>query len=244
MSRWLLMRNYENEIWPKFPLRVTVSQNDKEELDRRCPTGRTVVIENGINTREVQLVPDGQWRNGSKQKILFMGALDFYPNIDCVFYIKETILPKLWQTNPTISLVITGRDPSRAILDFAADPRIEVIANPDDIDAVAGNCYLTIVPMRIGSGTRIKILHSMALGLPVVSTSLGCQGLAVTDGHDILIRDTPDQFVEAIVMLMRDHQLRTQLRTAGRKLVEERYEWTFIFEQLEKEMLALVSSTG
>jgi glycosyltransferase involved in cell wall biosynthesis len=244
MSRWLLMRNYENETWPKFPLRVTVSQRDKEELDQRCPTGRTVVVENGINTREVQLIPDKQWRTAPARKILFMGSLDFYPNIDCLFYLKETILPRLWQTDPTVSLVITGRSPSQAILDFAADPRIEVIANPEDIDAVARNCYLTIVPMRIGSGTRIKILHSMALGLPVVSTARGCEGLAVSDGHDILIRDTPEQFAEAILQLRADTQLATGLRTAGRKLVEERYDWTFMFERLEREMLALVESAA
>lgn len=243
MSRWMLMRKYENETWPKFPLRVTVSQNDKEELDRRCPTGRTVVVENGINTRKIRFISAEQRQNAPSQKILFMGSLDFYPNIDCLFYLKETILPRLWQTDPTISLVITGRNPSQAILDFAADPRIEVIANPDDIDEVARHCYLMIVPMRIGSGTRIKILHSMALGLPVVSTTLGCEGLSVSDGHDILIRDTPEQFAQAILTLTRDAKLTTKLRTAGRKLVEERYDWTFMFERLEREMLALVSSS-
>jgi glycosyltransferase involved in cell wall biosynthesis len=242
MSRWMLMRKYENETWPKFPLRITVSQNDKEELDGRCSTGRTVVIENGINTRQVKFIPDEQWVKKASPKILFMGSLDFYPNIDCLFYLKETILPKLWQTDPTLSLVITGRNPSLAILDFAADPRIKVIANPEDIDEVAKNCYLTIVPMRIGSGTRIKILHSMALGLPVVSTPLGCEGLSVSDDHDILIRDTPEQFAEAILTLRADPQLATQLRTAGRKLVEDRYDWTRMFQQLETEMLALVNS--
>lgn len=243
MSRWMLMRKYENEIWPKFPLRFTVSQNDKDELDRRCPTGRTVVIENGINPREIQFISEGHWQNKQPQKILFMGSLDFYPNIDCLFHLKETILPKLWQIDSTISLVITGRNPSQAILDFAVDPRIEVIANPENIDAVAKSCYLTIVPMRIGSGTRIKILHAMALGLPVVSTTLGCEGLAISDGNDILIRDTPEHFVEAILTLMKDRKLAIQLRTAGRKLVEERYDWKLIFEQLEKEMLAVVNAS-
>lgn len=243
MSRWMLMRKYENEIWPKFQLRVTVSQNDKDELDRRCPTGRTVVIENGINPRKIQLIPEEQWQSETARKILFMGSLDFYPNIDCLFHLKETILPELWQADPIISLVITGRNPSQAILDFAADPRVEVIADPDDIDAVAGSCYLAIVPMRIGSGTRIKILHAMALGLPVVSTTLGCEGLEVSDGSDILIRDTPEHFAEAILTLMRDRQLAVQLGTAGRKLVEKRYDWKLIFEQLEKEMLAVVNES-
>jgi glycosyltransferase involved in cell wall biosynthesis len=200
-----------------------------------------VVIENGINTCQVKLIPDEQWLEPSK-KILFMGSLDFYPNIDCLFYLKETILPIVWQTDPTHSLVITGRNPSQSIHDLAADPRIEVIADPEDIDEVAKNCYLTVVPMRIGSGTRIKILHSMALGLPVVSTPLGCEGLSVSDGHNILIRETPDQYAEAILALRAAPQLATQLRTAGRNLVEDRYDWTRMFEQLETEMLALVES--
>lgn len=240
MSRWMLMRKYENETWPKFPLRITVSQNDKEELDRRCATGRTVVVENGINTREIKFISDEQWQKETSKRILFMGSLDFYPNIDSLFFLKEAILPRLWQSDPTISLVITGRQPSQAILDFAADPRIDVIANPADINEVAQNCYLTIVPMRIGSGTRIKIIHSMALGLPVVSTTVGCEGLLVSNGQDILIRDTPEQFAEAVLRLMSDRQLAVRLRTAGRKLVEERYDWTFICEHLERELLALV----
>jgi glycosyltransferase involved in cell wall biosynthesis len=84
----------------------------------------------------------------------------------------------------------------------------------------------------------------MALGLPVVSTARGCEGLAVSDGHDILIRDTPEQFAEAILSLRTNPQLATNLRTAGRKLVEERYDWAFMFEQFEREMLALVESAA
>lgn len=244
MSRWMLMRKYENETWPKFPLRITVSQHDKAELDQRCSTGRTVVIENGINTCKVNVIPEQKWLNNSPPKVLFMGALDFYPNIDCLFYLKETILPILWQTDPTISVVLAGRNPSQSILNFSADPRIDVIANPQDIDQVAKDCYLTVVPMRIGSGTRIKILHSMALGLPVVSTTLGCEGLNVADGEDIFIRDTPEQFAEAILTLVADSRLAAGLRKAGRKLVEEQYDWSLIFARLEKEMITLVDSAG
>lgn len=242
MSRWMLMRKYENETWPKFPLRITVSQHDKAELDQRCPTGSTVVIENGVNTCKVRFIPEEKWLNNSPQKILFMGALDFYPNIDCLFYLKETILPILWQTDPTITVVLAGRNPSESVLNFSADPRIDVIANPPDIDEVAEDCYLTVVPMRIGSGTRIKILHSMALGLPVVSTTLGCEGLNVADGDNIFIRDTPEQFAEAILKLVSDSRLAMGLRKAGRKLVEEQYDWSVIFERLEKEMVTLVDS--
>jgi glycosyltransferase involved in cell wall biosynthesis len=243
-SRWMLMRKYENETWPKFPLRITVSQQDKAELDSRCPTGRTAVIENGINTREIRLIPEDRWLDNSPRNILFMGALDFYPNIDSLFYLKERILPILWQTDPTITVVLAGRNPSEVILDFAADPRIDVIANPREIEEVAKDCYLTVVPLRIGSGTRIKILHSMALGLPVIATTLGCEGLNVVNGRNIFIRDTPEQFAEAILTLVADSRLAMGLRTEGRKLVEEQYDWSLIFERLEDEMLALVDSAA
>lgn len=238
------MRKYENETWPKFPLRITVSQQDKAELDSRCPTGRTTVIENGIDTHEIRLIPEDRWLDISPRKILFMGALDFYPNIDSLFYLKERILPILWRTDATITVVLAGRNPSDAILDFAADPRIDVIANPQDMDEVAKDCYLTVVPMRIGSGTRIKILHSMALGLPVIATTLGCEGLNVVNGRNIFIRDTPEQFAEAVLKLVTDSRLAMGLRTEGRKLVEEQYDWSLIFERLEDEMLTLIDSAA
>jgi glycosyltransferase involved in cell wall biosynthesis len=240
----MLMRKYENEIWPKFPLRFTVSQRDKDELDQRCPSGRTVVIENGINTKDVTFVPEQEWAINHPKKILFLGSLDFYPNIDSLYYLRESIMPIVWQTDPEASLVITGRNPSQTILEFDSDPRIEIIANPEDIGQVAKGCYLTIVPMRIGSGTRIKILHSMALGLPVVSTRLGCEGLRVADGENILIRDTPEQFAAAVLNLLIDSGLASKLRTAGRKLVEEQYDWSLIFEQLENELLTLLPSAN
>ncbi len=243
MSRWVLMRQYEDRMWPKFPLRFTVSGRDKDEMDRRCPAGRTVVIENGINTRRTTFIPDGAWPTGAPRKILFMGSLDFYPNIDSLAYTREAIMPPVWRVDPTATLMIAGRSPAQRIRDLAADPRIEVIADPDDIDAIARQCFLSIVPMRIGSGTRIKILHAMALGLPVVSTSLGCEGLTVTNGDDILIRDTPDQFAEAVLALMSDRRLANRLRTAGRALVEARYDWNSICERLECELLALVQET-
>jgi glycosyltransferase involved in cell wall biosynthesis len=213
-------------------------------LDRRCPSGRTVVIENGVDTNDARSIPLAKWQQLSPKKILFMGSLDFYPNIDSLYFLKESILPLLWQTDPELRLVVTGRAPSQAILDFGADPRIEVVPDPEDIDAVARDCYLAIVPMRIGSGTRIKILHAMALGLPVVSTSLGCEGLAVTDGEDILVRDAPEAFAEAVVSLRSDPQLTSRLRAAGRNLVEDRYDWTTIFARLEKEIDDLVRSGG
>jgi glycosyltransferase involved in cell wall biosynthesis len=107
---------------------------------------------------------------------------------------------------------------------------------------IARMCCLTVAPMRVGGGTRIKILHSMAMGLPVVSTSLGCEGLSVVDGRQLLIRDQPDQFAEAVLRLISDPALRNDLRIGARTLVEERFDWKPIFKKLEEEILLLVNS--
>ena len=237
-ATWMHVARYENQTWPKFPLRITVSENDKQELDRRCPTGRTIVIENGINTQSITPVA-----NSGSRKILFMGTMDYIPNVDAVFYLREHILPRIWQKDPTISLVIAGRNPPQKVRSLASNPRIEVFANPEDMSEIAKDCCLTVVPLRIGGGTRIKIPHSMAMGLPVVSTSLGSEGLSVVDGVHILIRDEPEQFADAVLQIISDPALRNNLRTNGRRLVEERYDWSRMFERLEMEIISLVNSS-
>lgn len=234
-QEWPLMADYENHTWPEFPLRITVSETDKREIERRCTVGRTIVIENGVDPLVISPVSDT-----SSRRILFMGTMDYYPNIDGVLYFAEHILPRIWHKDPTISVCVAGRNPPRAIRELATEPRIEVLANPKEMSQVAKECSLAVVPIRFGGGTRIKILHSMAMGLPVVSTSLGCEGLSVVDGLHILIRDEPDQFADAILQIISNPVLRNHLRMNGRRLVEERYDWRLMFRRLETEMLLLV----
>lgn len=236
-ATWMLMAEYENKIWPTFPLRVTVSSNDKKEMESRCPYGRTVLIENCVDIKAVTMVDTGHSR-----KILFIGTMNYYPNIDGALYLIKSIMPYIWQKDPTVSLCIAGLNPPRFIRDLTTDPRIEVIANFEDKREVAQRCCLTVVPLRLGGGTRIKILDSFALGLPVVSTSLGCEGLPVAEGKHILIRDDPEQFADAVLEVISNPIMANTLRTNGRRLVEERFEWERIFEQLEREMLSLVDS--
>jgi glycosyltransferase involved in cell wall biosynthesis len=238
-ATWMLMAEYENKMWPSFPLRITVSSEDKQEMDGRCPYGRTIVIENGVNTNEVGLVP-----NSVARKMLFMGTMDYYPNTDAVVYLVKSIMPLIWRKNSEISLCIAGLHPPQSVMALASDSRVEVIANPDSMREVAAQCCLTVVPLRVGGGSRIKILDSLAMGLPVVSTSLGCQGLSLLDGRHILIRDDPESFADAVLQILSDRMLANALRVNGRRLVEKHYDWELIFGRLEQELLRLVEETG
>jgi glycosyltransferase involved in cell wall biosynthesis len=225
---WRLMADYENRLWPVYPLRITVSARDKEAMDSRCKVGKTIVVENGTDTRSV--LPFEELNGG---RILFMGTMDYYPNIDAVLYLREAIMPIVWSRDPSIRLCVAGRNPPPEIVNMAVDPRVEIYANPPDMREVARGCSLTIVPLRVGGGTRIKILDAMSMGLPVVSTAMGCEGLAVEHGADILIADEPGQLADAILKVNFDRVLRDTLRTNGRSLVERRYDWRSKLKRLE-----------
>jgi len=231
-ATWMFMTAYESRVWRQFPLRFTVSTKDKEELDSRCPSGRTVVIENGVNTREKTLLEYRNYKN-----ILFMGTMNYYPNIDAVFYLVKTIMPLIWERDQAVTLCIAGMNPPKEIRDLASDSRIEIAGTPDDMREIAGQCCLTVVPLRLGGGTRIKILDAFAMGLPVISTSLGCEGLEVADGKHIVIRDDPQAFAESVLRVISDPLRAESLRMSGRKLVEDRYDWTKILGQMEHELL-------
>jgi glycosyltransferase involved in cell wall biosynthesis len=182
--------------------------------------------------------------NGNPSRILFMGTMDYYPNTDAAIYFCKSVMPHIWKKKAEVSVFIAGLNPPLSVFSLASDGRVDVIANPADMREIARQCCLTVVPLRLGGGTRIKILDSMAMGLPVVSTSLGCEGLLVTEGKDILIRDEPESFADAVLRVLSDDTLANTLRLNGRRLVEEHYDWGLIFRQFEQELLRLVEENG
>ncbi|WP_272075638.1 glycosyltransferase family 4 protein [Nodularia sphaerocarpa] len=228
-----LFKEYENQTWMNFPLRTVVSEIDKKQLDDRCVIGETIVVRNGIDIKKINLVNCSL----DAKKILFMGEMSYPPNVDAVCYFYQQILPVIWQHAPEFKFCIAGGNPALEVYDLGKDARIEIIANPEDMSKVAQECSLTVVPLRIGSGTRLKILHSMAMGLPVVSTTLGCEGLNLIDSLHISICNEPGKFAQAVIRLNSDYQFRSSLQKNARQLVEEYYDWQNIFTEFEKEML-------
>lgn len=222
---------YEDEHWPQFNLRTVVSENDRAELLSRCPQSETWVVNNGIDTEATPLL-----NNWESRKIFFFGTLTYFPNIDGATYFVKEVMPLIWKEEPEMQFCIAGADPPETVLALAKDPRIEVVASPEVMEDVAKDCHLSVVPLRVGSGTRIKILHAMAMGLPVVSTSLGCEGLDGVDGEHLLIRDEPEALAQAVLEVDRNRILWKDLRVNGRSLVEERYDWQAIYAAFEAKL--------
>jgi glycosyltransferase involved in cell wall biosynthesis len=224
-----LLRAYEDEVWPEFSWRTAVSEADRSVIQQRGHRGETWLVENGID-------PDLTLNDArpDTNNVLFMGMLGYYPNIDAVHYLCEAIWPHLSKINSSANLIVAGRAPARDITTLAKRKLFKLVANPSNMAPIAEQCSVSICPLRIGSGTRLKILESMAFGLPVVTTSVGCEGLAVEDERDLLIRDNPAEFAFAVQRLLTDAELWNKLRENAHKLVRERYSWETVLEPLDR----------
>lgn len=231
------LARYEDHTWPDFPLRAVPSELDRMQMDCRCTQGKTVVAANGADPSD--------WLRRARhdtETVLFAAHLGYLPNVDAVHYLAEKIWPEVRRRKPNARLIVAGRDPHDSLRAIVRSTEgAELIANPKSMKELATRASLTVAPLRLGSGTRYKILESMSWGLPVVSTTLGCEGIDVLDGEHLLVRDDPQEFAEAIVRLMSDTALWRRLRHLGSELVRERYSWDRVFEPLEIALIELVS---
>ena len=234
---WRKFRRQELEVCRKFSMCLTTSERDKRVIAADLPTTPLAVIPNGVDTRFFK--PDAE-ESGDDHTIVFTGTIDYYPNIDGLTYFVEEVLPLVRQQIPGVRFFIVGKDPPPAIRRYGRDPGIVVTGTVDDVRGYFRKTTAVVVPLRIGGGTRLKILEAMAMGKPVVSTAVGAEGLEVADGENILIADDPPGMARALISVLRDRALRERLAGAGRKLVEERYDWTSIANRLERAYSSLL----
>ena len=232
-----LMERFEVGNWPLFELRTVVSEQDRKEMQPRCNAG-ILVVENGVDSANIQPV-----KYNNSNTILFMGHLAYKPNIEAIKYLVSEIMPELHRAVPGLRLCIAGTTPTEEILALKKFDYIEIEADPVDMARMAERCCAAIVPLFLGGGTRIKILEAMAMGLPVISTTMGCEGLAVKNREHLLVCDTPGEFVDAVQEIKSSSHFRNELRKNGRYLVKTRYGWENIFRQYETVLLSKLAGT-
>jgi glycosyltransferase involved in cell wall biosynthesis len=195
---------------------------DQKRLAADAPSANTVVIPNAANVehlqpRQTDPAPDGC-------TVLFFGLLSTVPNMDGVLYFLREIWPLIVAARPQVRFVIIGARPSPAILAHATS-RVIIVGAVDDLRPHLAAASVVVVPLRLGSGTRLKILEAWAMGRPVVSTALGAEGLDCVPGRHLLIADDPPAFASSVLRIFEDPALADALGRAGRALVSERYSW-------------------
>jgi sugar transferase (PEP-CTERM/EpsH1 system associated) len=218
---------------------LTVSDADRDCFARLIERAKITVIPTGVDVNFFQPAAGEEQLNA----LVFTGSMDWMPNEDGVFYFVEKILPRIRNQVPDIALLVVGRRPSARLLELSrATAGMQVTGAVEDIRPYVLRGSVYIVPLRVGSGTRLKIFEAMAMGKAVVSTSIGAEGLPVRPGRDIMIADSPDEFALAVVGLLQDHARRGRLGRAARELVVQGHTWDSVGYQLESVLETVVKT--
>src|SRR5207302_2737943 len=180
----------------------------------------------------------------ARKRIVFVGSMDYHANVEGVVKFARHVWPAVQQQEPELVFTIVGKDPAPAVRELSSIKGIEVTGTVADVRPYYREAVAAIVPLNVGGGSRLKILEAMAAGVPVVSTTLGAEGLQVRDGENILIADGEDRLTKAVIDLVNDEKLRTQLVSGAHALVAERYDWGRLGARIFECYQALLSERG
>lgn len=222
MTRWWLPRQAE-----RFARCLTVSEVDQGLLQAAQPQVRVDVVAVGVDATVCQPLPDAAGPPG----LIFVGNMNYLPNADGMVYFCQEILPHIRMQVPDVEVWIVGINP-RPEVEQLAGHGVHVTGRVEDVGPYYQRSSVCIVPLRAGSGARLKIYEAMAFGRPVVSTSIGCEGPHVIDGEHLLIADTPEEFAHKTVCLLTDAPLRQRIVNKARQFVVENYDWDVLARQL------------
>jgi glycosyltransferase involved in cell wall biosynthesis len=222
---------YHEELanYSKQDALFVTSERDKQILDEELPLLPKYVIPNGVDA--AYFIPSEQ--TPEPYSLVFTGAMSYVPNYDGMLYFLDDIFPLIQKELPQSRVYIVGGGPPRE-LSRRANEHIVVTGYVDDVRPYVYRSSAIIVPLRMGGGTRLKVLEAMAMKKPIVSTSIGCEGIDVTHHESILIADEPAAFAQQTIQLLRDADTRNKLVSNAYALMQSRYEWNVIGKQIEE----------
>jgi glycosyltransferase involved in cell wall biosynthesis len=238
VKRWYIRRQWQKfekfEAWAysAATLTVAVSEADAALMQSRFEVPEVAVVDNGVDTafftpqRDVERDP---------ARLLFLGSLDWRPNLDAVQQLLNDIFPAVKARIPQATLSLVGRHPPEWLRAQAATvPGVQVFADVPDVRPFLATCGMLAVPLRIGGGSRLKILEALATGTPVVSTRIGAEGLHLSPARELLVTDGPEGMADAIVDGIRDPEWLRDMAEEGRRRVVAQYDWGQLAEKLDE----------
>jgi glycosyltransferase involved in cell wall biosynthesis len=235
-QQWKRMLRFESRTLARFDRVLAVSDVDRDTFQRLYPgklTAPAIVIPTGVDT--TFFAP--QERASTSRRLVFTGSMDWLPNVDGVLYFCREILPLVRNAIPDVTFTIVGRAPTHTVRKLAEEPGVEVTGRVEDVRPYLADAVAYVVPLRIGGGTRLKIFEAMAAGRAVVSTNVGAEGLPTVHGRHLLLADTPEEFSQAVITLLRNAALREAIEREARALVTTHYDWRQAAAHLEQALV-------
>ena len=228
LLQFFKMRRYEKKIIPKADKVFCVSEKDVEIFNRIFKGKiRFEILPNGVDTEELTLLPYQE-----KPILIYVGSMKYHPNILAIKWFIEKVFPLVLREIQDVYFYVIGEGGER-LRRYERKYPIKFIGYTEDLKLWYEKAKITIVPLKIGSGTRLKIFESMAYGRPIVSTSIGAEGIEIKNGEEIIIADGHLNFAKSIIYLHRNKEFYEKIRINARRIVEERYDWKKISEKLK-----------
>ena len=231
------MQRFEGKALRQFDAVVAVSEADRNTMSQLFGVDRIYCVPTGVDTT---YYAPGEHNEGAREdapnrnpyELVFTGSMDYLPNEDAILYFAESILPIILQRQPEVTLTVVGRNPTPRIIALArSNPTIKVTGAVPDVRPYVGRAACFIVPIRIGGGTRLKIFEAMAMAKPVVSSSIGAEGLPVSDGVDLFLADDAHAFAERVLEVIADRKMAERIACQGRALVTSKFSWESVTEE-------------
>ncbi len=230
LVQWQKLRRFEAQVCRAADRVIAVSDADALALRRLVPGLEVVVAPNGIDLAQSSSFK--YQASTPNDNLVFTGTMDFRPNVDAVLWFASEVLPRILAQEPNAHLYIVGQRPHKRLEALRHHPAITLTGAVEDVRPYLAGSAVYVVPLRIGGGTRFKILEAAALRCAMVSTTLGCEGFPVQHGRELLIADTPAKFAEAVIALLRDPSRRAQLGQRAYTLAEA-FDWKKIIPLFE-----------
>jgi glycosyltransferase involved in cell wall biosynthesis len=227
---WPKVRREETRDWRSLDGVTFTSALDQQRALALVPEVRSAVVPNAVDVSAFEPRPGDPKPDGVT--VMFFGINDYYPNTDGILYLLREVWPRIAERHPRARLKIVGPRPTPEILAKASD-RIEVTGKVDDLRLHLASAGAIIVPLRIGGGTRFKVLEAMAMAKPIVSTTIGAEGIEAVHEKHLLLADDPEQLALAVARVLDDAALAERLGREGRALVKARYSWDAAAAQME-----------
>ena len=221
--QWRKMQKFERAACRRVDSVIAVSEADAQMMERDYGLEKVYDIPTGV---DIDFFKPTSTVTTRRNSLVFTGSMDWLPNEDAMQYFINDVMPLVRETVPDLRLTIVGRSPYPSLVELAqTDKNITVTGRVDDVRPYIEEATAFIVPIRIGGGTRLKIYEAMAMEKPVISTTVGAEGLPVRDGKDLMLADDPKAFAEAVVKVLSDSTLATRLGKSAAELVRQNFGW-------------------
>jgi sugar transferase (PEP-CTERM/EpsH1 system associated) len=231
--QWRRLCRYEAQACQRADRVLAVSEADAAALRALVPGLDVTIVPNGIDTRSYRPETPSSKFQILEDTLVFTGTMDFRPNVDAVLWFARKVLPRVRAELPEAHFLVVGQRPHRRLDVLRGDSAVTLTGWVEDVRPYIAQALVYVAPLRMGGGTRLKLLEAMAMGKAVVATRLGAEGYPVTNGRELLLADTPTDFAAAVVALSRAQERRAELGRAARAFVEQRYDWRVIVPRVE-----------